>query len=166
MANVPQTVGMVGTCAVLALGIGYFSSAPSYEVIPPDRALIQLSFSHAGQPKGECRRFTAEELAAMAPNMRRPLDCPRERVALVVELTLDGELLFRGALPPLGLAGDGPSSAYERFVVASGPHRLRARLRDTNRAEGYDYEHEAEIELTPRQNFVIDFRADGGFKFL
>ncbi|MGB5329194.1 MAG: hypothetical protein WBO58_13310, partial [Gammaproteobacteria bacterium] len=93
--------------------------------------------------------------------------CLRARVPLVVELELDGELLYRDKLPPSGLAGDGASTAYRKFPVTAGAHTLVARLRDTRRKDGFDYEQAASITLTPQQNFVIDFRPElGGFLFL
>jgi hypothetical protein len=99
--------------------------------------------------------------------MRRPLDCPRERLPVVVELVADGKVLLQAALPPSGLSGDGPSQVYHRFLVEAGPHEITARLRDSDRTEGYDYERSATLELRPAQNFVIDFRADaGGFVFM
>ncbi|MGB7932420.1 MAG: hypothetical protein WCH04_09375 [Gammaproteobacteria bacterium] len=162
-----RLLGQVIAYAVFAGVIGYFATSPAYTHLDPGLALIKLSFSHAGQHKGECRQLTPEELAKLPPNMRRPLDCPRERLPLQVELLLDDALLYRGELPPSGLAGDGASMAYRKFPVAPGKHHLAARLRDSDRSTGYDYEKEAEITLIPRQNFVIDFRpALGGFLFL
>lgn len=152
--------------AVFGALIGYFSSAPVYTHADPELALIKLSFSHAGRPIRECRRLTPEEIAGLAPNMRRPLDCPRERLPLQLELELDGELIHRQLHPPAGLWSDGPAVVYRRFPLPPGRHRLAARLRDSARPEGFDYRHEEDIELRPRQNFVVDFRADkGGFVF-
>jgi hypothetical protein len=129
--------------------------------------LIRLSFSHAGARKGECRRLTPEEIAALPPNMRKPLDCPRERLPVLVEVHIDGELIYRRALPPSGIAGDGASTAYERFVIAPGLHHISLKLSDTAREEGFDYESEQQVLVGPRQNVVIDFRAGaGGFKFM
>jgi len=147
--------------------IAYFSKSPVYAPSDPQMGLIRLSFSHAGARKGECRRLSPEEIAALPPNMRKPLDCPRERLPLLVELHVDGKLIYRRALPPSGIAGDGASTAYERFIVAPGNHQITAKLRDTAREEGFDYESEKQILIEPKQNVVIDFRADaGGFKFM
>lgn len=147
--------------------IAYFSKSPDYAVVDPEMGIIRLSFSHAGERKGPCRRLTPEEIAALPPNMRKPMDCPRERLPLLVELQVDGELVFRRELPPSGIAGDGASTAYESFVVAPGYHRITARLRDTARDKGFDYEGEKEMLIAPRQSVLIDFRADtGGFRFL
>lgn len=148
-------------------GIGCFATNPSYEHHDPGAALIKLTFSHAGARATECRRLSPEEIAALAPNMRHAMDCPRARVPLRVELLLDDRPLYEAELPPAGLSSDGPSSVYQRFTVEPGTYRLTARLRDSRRETGFDYEAERMIELAAEQILVIDFRADsGGFVFL
>ena len=163
-----KPLGYLGQAAVyllLALGIGYFSDRPAHTHFPPDMALIKLSFAH-GARKEDCRRRTDEELAKLPPNMRRPMVCARERLPVGVELLLDGEPLYQAVLPPTGLAGDGPSRAYQRFPVPPGRHELTARLRDTDRAEGFDYERTVVVDLAPAQSLAIDFRGEmGGFIF-
>jgi len=160
-------LGQASAYAAFALFIGYFSVAPNYQHLEPGLALIKLSFSHAGAPRTPCRQRTAAELAALAPNMRRPTVCPRARVDLVVELAIDDKLTYRGDLPPAGLAHDGASTVYKRFPVPAGRHRVTVRLRDSVREEGFDHERSDAIELSPGQNFVIDFNpACGGFVFL
>jgi len=166
MADALRYVGQAAVYGLIALALGYFSDSPAYTHFPPDQALVKLSLVHPGNRVGECRRRTADELAELAPNMRKALDCPRGRLPLLVELSLDGALLYRESLPPTGLSGDGPSRAYQRFTVAPGRHVLAARLRDSARTEGFDFEHEADIELAPRQSLAIDFQAEtGGFVF-
>jgi hypothetical protein len=150
-------LGQAACYAAVALLLGYFSSAPAYAPIPPDQALIKLSFMHGAQRRGDCRRLSSEELAKLAPNMRKTVECPRERLPVIVELELDNELLYAATLPPTGLSGDGPSRAYQRFVVPPGRHRLVVRMRDTARTEGFDHLREADIELRPGQNLAIDF---------
>lgn len=157
-----RLIGQIMLYGLFAAIIGILSNAPSHTHFPPDKALIKLSFSHPAKRKGECRRLTGEEIARLAPNMRQPLDCPRERLPVVVELVLDGALLHRESLPPTGLWNDGASSIYRRFPVAAGRHRLLVRLRDSARATGYDYQRSADIDLAPGRNFVIDFRAEAG----
>ena len=126
--------------------------------------MVKLSFSHAGERREPCLTLSPEELAALAANMRSGVDCPRERVPVVVEL--DGERVYHASLAPAGLAGDGPSSVYERFEVPAGHHRIRVRLRDTVRESGFDHEDAADVRLVERRSFVIDFRAElGGFQF-
>ncbi len=147
--------------------LGYFSVSPTYTQVDPDFGVIKLSFSHAGQPETECRRRSQEQLEELAPNMRKTMDCPRRRVNLLVELELDGERIYRDELPPSGLSGDGASTVYQDFPVPAGRYTLVARLRDSRREQGFDWTLERTVDVSPRQNLVIDFRAEtGGFKIL
>ncbi len=148
---------------IAAIGIGTSLTSVHF---PSDRALIKLSFTHGAARPTECHHLSAEELAKLPPNMRRPVECPRGRLPVFVELVVDGKTLLSESLPPTGLSRDGPSRIYRSFVTAPGHHRLVIRLRDTPRAGGFDYRREAEIDLAPEQNFVIDFRPEGdGFIF-
>jgi hypothetical protein len=94
--------------------------------------------------------------------MRRTQECPRGRPPLYVELDIDGHTAFRASLLPVGLAGDGPSKVYERFVLPVGDHDLAVRMRDTPRKEGFDYWRAGRITLARDQLMVIDFRPEGG----
>jgi hypothetical protein len=168
MARLGAYLGQGVVYLLIALALGVLSDTPAYRHFPDDRALLVLSFSHGGARKEPCRTLSPEELAELAPNMRRPdaKVCPRERVPVEAELVLDGAALFGETLAPSGLVGDGPSKVYRRFAVEPGRHWLVMRLRDTARAEGFDHERTAEVTLAPRQRFVVDFRADhGGFVF-
>jgi hypothetical protein len=96
--------------------------------------------------------------------MRKQTLCSRERLPVLVELELDGALLYRENLLPGGLAGDGQAQTYRRFEVPAGRHELALRLRDSDRAEGFDYDATETIELAPQQSLAIDFRHElGGF---
>ncbi len=165
----PRPFAMVGQAVFYALVVaflGYFSNSPPYRHFPTDKALIKLSLIHGAKRKGGCRRLTAEELAALPPNMRKPFVCPRKRLPVVVELLIDGEVILHESLSPTGLAGDGPSLLYRRIPVDPGRHDVMVRLRDSDRAEGFDYEREAELTLAPVQVLAIDFRSEmGGFVF-
>lgn len=166
MSRALRALGQLLVYGVIALLLGVFANGPTYQRFPEDKAQILLSFSHGAQRKGGCRRLSAAEIAALPANMRRPEICPRERLPVLVELELDGRILFAAWLPPSGLAGDGRSQVYRRFQVAPGAHRLVARLRDSDRADGFDYEREATVTLVPGQNLVVDFRSEmGGFLF-
>ena len=147
-------------------GIAHFSIAPAYQRYGPDTAIVSLSFSHAGQRKAECVRLTSEEIAALPPQQRRPLDCARERWPLWVELWLDGKPLYQSAAAAAGIANDGVATVYENFPVMAGRYTLAARLRDSGREIGFDHEAETTVELAAGKRFVIDFRIDqDGFLF-
>jgi len=162
-----RIAGQVVFYAALAAMLGYFSASPAYRQLQPDFGVIKLSFSHAGEPTTECRRRTQEQLNELAPNMRKTMDCPRERVPLLLEMELDGEQVYRRWLRPSGLAGDGASTVYQGFPVPTGQHDVVVRLRDSRREQGFDWFMERRIEVSPRENVVIDFEAGtGGFKIL
>lgn len=159
-------LGQGAVYAIAAALIGYFSSNPAYAPVPPEQALIKLSFVHGAQRRGECRRLSQDELAKLAPNMRKPVECPRERLPVLVELQLNREVVFSASLPPTGLSGDGPSRVYERFTIPPGRHALEVKLRDTGRADGFDYIGQRQVDLAPGQILAIDFDpVQGGFRF-
>ncbi len=159
-------IGQIIAYTVFALGIGYFSNSPDYTYHDPAKALIMVSFSHASERRKECRRFSQEELAALAPNMRRPMDCPRERVPVYVEVIMDGNTLLGKSYQPTGLAKDGAASIYESIPVPPGHHSITAKLRDSKRIDGFDYTKSVSIALEPKELLVIDFRKDlDGFYF-
>lgn len=145
--------------------IGYFSTEPAYRHLDPGEALVRLSLSHAGSRVGECRQRTPEELAKLPPNMRAPLDCPRERSPVTVELEMDGALVYRMIAPPSGLRRDLASTVYWRRAVSAGAHRFTARLKD-RRDGDFNYIKEIAVTLEPGRVLVIDFDPGrGGFIF-
>lgn len=171
--NPLRGLGQLLAYGAFAAGVGYFAAAPAWQAADPELAQIKISLAHVGARLEVCRRYTPEELAKLAPNMRRTLDCKRERVPVVVELEVDGRVLLSEALAPTGLWKDGPSILYRRFAMAPGAHTLNVRLRDdlagrgaANRWTGdWTAVRSADIMLAPRQNLTIDYRADlGGFR--
>jgi len=161
-----QFLGQAIAYSLFAVVIGYFATRPAYTHHDPEKAL-KISFSHAGAHIEPCIRLSQEELNRLPPNMRVPTRCPRERLPLLLEALIDGQLVYSEELPPSGLTRDGTSTVYARFPVAAGQHHLLVRLRDSRRTTGFDHEKSADITLQPLQNFVIDFRPElGGFLFL
>ena len=148
--------------AVLFAAVAWFSDHPAYRQIPESTAVMMLTFVHGADRRGECRRLTPEEIAKLPPNMRRVQDCPRVRRPIYVELDVDGRNLYRANLPPTGIAGDGPSRVYQRFVLPAGKYDVAVRMRDTARTAGFDHERRDSIDLTPDQLFVIDYRPESG----
>lgn len=166
MANPLRIMGQLGFLAAVMVVIGYFSNRPVYQQVPDGMAQIKLSFAHGGERKIDCRRLTSEEIATLPANERRPNNCSRERIPVHVQLSLNGELIFDELLPATGLSSDGPSRTYTKLLVPAGSHEIIARMRDTKRAQGFDYEAHRTVALAPFQNLAIDFKADaGGFIF-
>jgi hypothetical protein len=162
MARPISWIGQALLYALFALIIGYFSTSPPYRHLPPDQALIKLSFSHQGKLIAECRQRTPEELAKLAPNMRAPLDCQRERSPVTVEIDLDGAPAYRHVAKPSGLSKDGASTVYHRFAVPAGEHRLAIRLNDDAHAPGFNNRREETVSLKPGKVLVIDFNREAG----
>ena len=161
-----QYAGQVVFFALVAAITGYFASHPVYRQVPEGLAQIKLSFAHGGARKVDCRRLTSQENAALPARERRPNTCARERIALRIQLTVDSEIVYDEELQPTGLSSDGPARTYRKFLVPAGPHRLVARLRDSKRDDGFDYEATHQVTLLPWQNLAVDFKADtGGFSF-
>jgi len=167
MIRFVQFLGQAIAYSLFAVVIGYFATRPAYTHHDPDKALIKISFSHAGAHVEPCKRLSQEELNLLPPNMRVPTKCTRERLPLLLEALIDEQLVYSEELPPSGLASDGTSTVYAKFPVDAGQHQLLVRLRDSRRVTGFDHEKSAIITLQPQQNFVIDFRPElGGFLFL
>ena len=146
--------------------IGYFSSYPVFQVLPPDQALVRLSFSHGAQPVSPCRERSDEELAKLAPNMRVKKVCPRERSPVKVEIEMDGKPIYEITARPAGLKRDGAATVYRRLPVVAGKHVFKARLADGPDGE-FTYVAEATIDLAPGKVLLIDFNAGkGGFQFV
>ena len=135
-----RLIGQFIVIVALFAGVATLSDWPTYAQIPKNSGVVMLTFVHGADRKGECRRLTPEEIAKLPPNMRRVQDCPRGRRPIYVELDVDGRSLYKASLPPTGIAGDGPSRVYQRFVLPAGKHDLAVRMRDTARADGFDHE--------------------------
>jgi hypothetical protein len=151
--------------AAFAAFVGYFSSSPAFQYARAESAVVKLSLSHAADRVMPCVLLTPEEVAALAPNMRRTESCERARLPLDIELDVDGQRVYSLRAAPTGLWGDGPASVYQRFDLPPGEYRMAVRLRDTARTDGWDYTHVEDVTLTAGRYLTITFRAEnGGFK--
>lgn len=152
--------------ALFALAIGVFSRWPPYRHLGDDEALVKLSFTHAGKPVGDCHVLSEAERAKLPPNMRAPMQCPRERSPVTVQLDIGGVRVLERSAPPSGLSKDGASAMYQRLVVPAGEQRIAVRLSDDVRARDAAYHREETVKLAPGQVLVIDFDAQkGGITF-
>jgi len=166
MSRAWRTGGQLIVIAALFAAVVAFADWPVYRQTPRGTAVVMFSFVHGADRRAECRRLTAEEIAKLPPNMRRVQDCPRGRRPIYVELDVGDRVAYRASLPPTGIAGDGPSRVYQRFVVPVGEYDVAVRMRDTSRTDGFDHERTGWITLEPDQMFVVDFRPEpAGFVF-
>lgn len=151
--------------ALFAIAIGYFSASPAFQYAPDNAAVIKLSLSHATERVAPCVLLTPEQVAALAPNMRRTESCERERVPLQIELDIDGKRVLSRQALPAGLWGDGPASVYEKLSLPPGKYKVNVRLRDSAADDTWDYTHTEDIELVAGHYLTISFKAEnGGFR--
>jgi hypothetical protein len=160
-------LGQIVAYGLFVAFIGAFSDSPAYRHLAQDTATIKLSLRHAGQLLGECRQRTAEELANLPANMRAPAVCPRERSPIVLELDLNGALVYSETLAARGIHNDGRASVYRRLSVPAGKTSLTVRLKDHVARDVFQYTNSHQVELEPAEVLVIDFDEQRGqFDFL
>jgi hypothetical protein len=140
---------------------------PPYRQLEPGQAEVKLSLRHSGVRLGECRERDAAELAGMPENMRVPMDCPRGRSTLRLQLEVNGERLVDATLKAQGLHADGRAVYYRRLVIPAGAVRIAVRMSDDAREPDFRYTVERELDLAPARSLLIDFEAETGrFVFL
>jgi quinol-cytochrome oxidoreductase complex cytochrome b subunit/Fe-S-cluster-containing hydrogenase component 2 len=164
----PAAVRVAAMAAVLGILSGVtalLAAELPWRQLGSDAAVVRLSIRHATAPIVPCKPLTARQMAELKPNMRRPVDCPRERWPMTVELERDGVLLYRGTHEPSGLWNDGAATVHRAFAVPSGPQTIAVRMRDGGRETGFDHARSGTVDLQPGQNFVIEFDAGAGFSW-
>lgn len=162
MNSVTRGLMQVPAYALFAIAIGYLSFWPRYQYAAPDRATVKVSVSHATKHVKPCVLLTPQQIAELPPNMRRAESCERKRLPLIMEVDIDGVTMLRVEAEPSGLWGDGPASIYERFEVEPGMHVVTTRLRDTDRADGWDYSRSEQQMLHQGRYFTVTFKAETG----
>ena len=162
MSKILRYLLQVLNYTLFMLLIWYFSTAPPYTQLQPDQAVITVAFAHAGERIGECRKLSQEELASLPPNMRAPMDCPRERSPVTVHLLLDGKLLLEEVARAPGLYSDLGVDIYRTAKIASGEHTLAVEMNDNVHVKGPTYTHKETVNLEPTQLLVVDFNSETG----
>ena len=166
MINALRFLLQVIAYAAFAVVVGYLSFWPRYHYASPELANVKLSLSHATERVVPCVELTPQQVAELAPNMRRTQSCERQRLPLILQLSVDGEITYEHEALPSGLWEDGPASIYERFDLAPGMHTITVQLRDTAREDGWDYTHSEDVMLVAGRYTIITFKAEnGGFAF-
>ena len=148
---------LVAAYTVFMAIVGFLSVYPRFQLIDQGQAMVSLSFSHAGRRIRECRSLTQEELNKLPPNMRRPQDCPRERLPVRVVLSADGDTVYEIIKPAAGLWGDGAANIYRRLSLESGTTSLFIGMNESGEANGFDYSLEQVVDLEPGQHLVVGF---------
>ena len=137
--------------------VWYFSFNPPYQQLAEDEAVVTLAFGHAAKRVAECTVLSQEELNELAPNMRKPMDCPRERSPVTIELQLDGELVAKEVIRAPGLYQDQSIDIYRNIEVPHGEHLLSVWMNDDINVEGPTFRFEETVSLQPAQRLVLSF---------
>jgi len=140
--------------------VWYFSFSPSYRQLAEDKAVVTLAFGHAAKRISECTVLTQEALEKLAPNMRKPMDCPRERSPVTVELRLNSELEIQDVYQSPGLYQDQSVDVYHNIKVQQGEYRLSVWMNDNVNVDGPTYQFEQTVRLRPAQRLVVTFDAE------
>ena len=138
--------------------IWYFSLYPAYHYLEEDQAMITFTVSHTGKHIRECIKFSQQELLKLPPNMRKPMDCPRERSPVIMELKLDDKVIYSKVAAPRGLYSDQGIDVYQNIRVPAGNHRLTAWLNDDVKVEGPIYRLEQDISIAAEQHMTVEFK--------
>jgi hypothetical protein len=157
MTKIGQYLGQAVAYLVFCSVVVFFSVAPDYEYLPPGHVEIRLAFNHAAKQIHTCHKRSRDELMKLPPNMRKVMDCPRERAPLVVELLWDGTPISQRTFRPSGLHKDGATFVYAKIPQPAGTHRFTVRMRDHVGSEAFDYVAEKDVALSPGQALVVGF---------
>lgn len=162
MNRVMNWTGQALLYGCFGVALGVLSRWPVYHPLPPETAQIKVSFLHHGQRLAECRPYTEEEKAKLAPNMRKAMKCERERSPVHIEVDIDGQPVLSHTANPSGLSRDGASTMYQRLNVPAGEHRIAVRFKDKMSQPDFTQQREESITLQPAQVLVIDYSAEKG----
>jgi ferredoxin/coenzyme F420-reducing hydrogenase delta subunit len=124
-------------------------------------AELAVSFRHPGQITENCRDISEEEKLTLPPHMRRDRICDRGRNPVVLQISVDGELVYDQAHEPRGLWGDGSSVAVLHLPIEAGSRRVHAVLIDG--PEGDPHETTATLDFDEQNRRVLLFDRSRGF---
>jgi ferredoxin/coenzyme F420-reducing hydrogenase delta subunit len=152
-----KAAGITLAWALFAVSAGIFSIWPPFSQLEPGNAIVSLTFSHAGERIKECQKLSQEELNKLPPNMRKPLDCPRERHPVRISFSVDDKEMYNRILPPSGFWEDGESTVYKRIELPAGSHDLFIGMNDSGNMDEFDFEGRATITLSEGQHLLVEF---------
>ncbi len=139
--------------------VWYFSFNPPYWHLADDESVVTLAFGHAGERISECKELSQQELEELAPNMRKTMDCPRERSPITIELALDNQPAIKDVFHPPGFYQDQSIDVYRNVRIASGKHMLSVWMNDDVNVDGPTHRLEQPVNLLPAQRLVVSFDA-------
>lgn len=153
----------IAAFALFAACIGYFSHSPPHSLADPGTAILKISLTRATARIVPCVRLSPEEIAQLSPNMRREVQCERERRPLVLDVSVDGETLVGLEAKPSGVWSDGPVSLYSSHAITPGNHRLAVRLRESGPgAEDWEITLDENVRIEAGRYYTVTYRDESG----
>lgn len=161
-ARLRRGVGQALAYLLFFAPVAILAGGPTHTALAPGHAELKLSLRHSGVRLDACRPRDAAELAGLPENMRAPLDCPRARSPVRLQLDLGGVRLVDAILRAQGLHADGRAVYYQRLVVPAGRTEIAVRMSDDARSPAFQYSETHVLDLAPAQSLLIDFEPDSG----
>jgi hypothetical protein len=156
-----RITAQIGFYACVGIFIGYLSDAPGYQYSDGQSSEIKLVVRHSGFLLGECRVVSQEELMKLAPNMRKPQDCPRGKAQMSVSLRVENEVFYEGIIKPSGIHSDGVLALYQRFNIPPGNVSVQLAIESGDQAPQL---FSREIAVRPADVLLLEYH-DSGFNF-
>ncbi len=158
MPSARQYLGQALLYGLFFAPLAYFTSAPDFMVQAPELATLKLAVRHAGKIVGACEVLSGAAYEQLPANMKRPEVCPRERSPLLLQLSLDGNVIYVATAEASGLHSDGMASIYKRFAIPAGRHQLTMLMNDDVTLTDFPWQLQQEIKLLPAQVMVLNFK--------
>jgi len=148
---------------IVVLATAYFSDLPVYRVHDDGETELKLVIRHSGTLLEACRTLSSSELSQLAPNMRKPTICQREKSPLTIELTIDELPPYVVTIVPSGLHNDGVLALYKSFSLKHGPVRIRLRSKEDSHEQTFAQRFDQVIEAD-RSSIVVLELDDAGVR--
>ena len=163
----------VGLLLALAATYGIaWASRVRMAPYPSTDAILRLAWSARPERIDECRRPTADELAARPQHMRQELICEGKAATYRLEVRMDEALVVEQEVHGGGLRRDRRLYVFRELAVRPGANRIDVRFtrietpdpRSTPRTHGEFVPPrlalEQHVQLDPRQIVLVTYDAD------
>jgi hypothetical protein len=113
--------------AASAAGVAALSQL-AYTPPAAEEATLRLSWRARGERVQECRRLSAEEIAALPAHMRREEECTGRFLPSHLRVEVGGRVLVDDTVRASGARGDRPLYVFREIPLPPGTHDLRVRF--------------------------------------
>jgi hypothetical protein len=144
------------TFLLVALATAYYSDLPVYRIHDDGETELKLVVRHSGTLLEACRTLSTSELDQLAPNMRKPTSCPREKSPMTIELTINELPPYVATIVPSGLHNDGVLALYKSFNLKHGPVRIRLRSKEDSHQQAFAPRFDQVIEADHSSIVVLE----------